>query len=101
MNYRLNKFYTSASGSLRCAATDGDSIWFLPNEPKRFEGLSRYNEGDSVQLRPEGVDTLELRCQWLHHAAETRDFVIERLGFGEVTYRGGSGMPARTGRSRR
>ena len=102
-------FYISASGSLRCAASDGDSIWFMPNDPKCFEGLSRrggrYNKGDCVQLRFEGVDTLELHYQGLHqslhYAADERDFVISRLGFGEVTYGGGSGMLARTGTGRR
>jgi hypothetical protein len=109
MRYRLIKgtfrlFYTSAAGSLRCAAPDGDSIWFQANEPARFDGLSRrgvrLNKGGSVQLRFEGVDTLELHYQGLHqslaHAASARDFAIGQLGFGDVTYGGGSGMLART-----
>lgn len=38
MRYRLVKgcfrlFYTVASGSVRGAQPDGDSIWFEPNEP--------------------------------------------------------------------
>jgi len=109
MMYRLVKgtfrlFYTSASGSLRSGAPDGDSIWFRPNNPKRFDGLGRrkvrYNKGDCVQLRFEGVDALELHYQGLHQrladAAASRDLIIEKLGFGEVTYGGGSGMLART-----
>jgi len=109
MKYRLVKgtfrlFYTSSSGSLRCAAPDGDSLWFMPKNPARFDGLSkrgvRYNKGNCVQLRFEGVDALELHYQGLHQslpqASSSRDLVIEHLGFGDVTYGGGSGMLART-----
>jgi len=109
MRYRLIKgtfrlFYTTASGSLRSSAPEGDSVWFKPNEPARFDVLSRrgvrYNKGSCVQLRFEGADTLELHYQGLHqnlpHATEARGFVIRKLGIGDVSYGGDSGMLART-----
>ncbi len=109
MRYRLVKgrfrlFYTTSTGSTRSAAPDGDSIWFEPNEPKRFDGLSTravgFNQGGFAQLRFEGVDALELHFEGKHQclaqANAARDFAVEHLGFDDVTYGGGSGMLART-----
>lgn len=105
MRYRLVKggfrlFYDTPTGS----APDGDSIWFEPKEPKRFEDLSsrgvRFNAGGCAELRFEGVNALELHLEGKHQslaqANSARDFVVAHLGFDNVTYAGGSGMLART-----
>ena len=75
---------------------DGDSFWFKPNDIAKHESLNNrkiiYNGGDSVQLRFEGIDALELHYRGFHQnidlAVKARDYVLEEAGFTDIEYSG-------------
>ncbi|MCL4250575.1 MAG: lamin tail domain-containing protein [Anaerolineae bacterium] len=76
---------------------DGDTVKFLPDNRLLVETLPRdsgvgpdFNRSGIISLRFEAVDALELHFGGSHQnmqwAEAARDFLLERMGFGLVTY---------------
>ena len=73
---------------------DGDTLRFKPDNPLLANGLAgrspNFNGRGNVAVRFEGIDTLETHFDGMHqHTAlgeAARDFLLEQMGFGEVTY---------------
>lgn len=79
---------------------DGDTLKFRPDNPGTAEVLWRpglpqpaFNEHGMINLRFEGLDALEThfagRHQNLGAATSSRDFLLARAGFGNVTFNPG------------
>jgi endonuclease YncB( thermonuclease family) len=77
---------------------DGDSVRFIADDPSHYSQLKRNNKirlskrDNSVQLRLEGIDAPELHYG---NAAQptgdtARDWLLGKLGFSHVTYKGDS-----------
>jgi len=70
---------------------DGDSIWFLPDNPRLLEDIAgrsaELNAGGFAQLRIEGIDALELHYKSNSNHQSTaptvaaRDHLLEQAGF--------------------
>lgn len=75
---------------------DGDSIHFKPSDRSLLDQLEQLGRAyklskiDSVQLRFEGIDALELHYESTHQprplADEARDFLTGQLGLNPVSY---------------
>ena len=82
---------------------DGDSAWFKPDNSKLLENIgfrsADFNKGGFAQLRFESIDALELHFPGSDHqlkdsAVAARDFLLDELGFKEVTYAPSDDIPA-------
>ena len=96
------------TGTLRGFQPDGDSMQFEPNNPKLLDGLTKLQQPyrltaiNSVQLRFEGMDALELHFnptkggpsthQPRPLADDSRDYLTARLGLDPVNYDSGRGL---------
>ena len=69
---------------------DGDSVWFLPDNPELLRNIggrsAKLNGGGFVQLRFEGIDALELHYPGSNHqlkkpTVDARDYLLKNLGF--------------------
>lgn len=97
MAYRLikGKFHLYYQGKRKVGAQpDGDSLWFEASQPKLLEDVggrdAKLNGGGFAQLRFEGIDCLETHFSHSHQNTErglaARDFTLDAVGFGDVTY---------------
>ena len=75
---------------------DGDSIRFIPDDRERLSSLpgmrpGALKEGQSVQLRFQGIDSPELHYTGgtqQPFGAQARNRLLDRMGFGAVIYSG-------------
>ena len=98
MSYRLieGKFVLGygRADDTRASQPDGDSIWFRANDPEKWKGIGTrapvLSAGETVQLRLDGIDALELHFRGGHQrldlAVAARDELIRKIGFREVVY---------------
>ena len=78
---------------------DGDTIKFKPHTRSLVEALPRngrppkFTQTGITTIRFEGIDTLETHFQGTHQhetlALEARDVLLEKMGFGAVTFHEG------------
>ena len=99
MSYRLIKgeFHIfSPDNPKQGPEPDGDTIKFKPDNPQLVELLvsdghaPAFNKSQMVNIRFEGIDALELHFegafQNMEWALKARDFLLDRMGFGKVTF---------------
>jgi endonuclease YncB( thermonuclease family) len=99
MPYRLIKgeFHIhTASNPKQGPEPDGDTLKFKPDSPQLVELLTRsghspaFNKAKMINLRLEGIDALELHYedtfQNMEWAEEARDFLLARMGFGNIEF---------------
>jgi hypothetical protein len=81
---------------------DGDSVWFEPDQPALLSNLAGrsadFNRAGFAQLRFEGIDALELHYPGGDHqhagaATAARDLLLQRMGFGQITYAPNDDIP--------
>ncbi|MCP4348129.1 MAG: hypothetical protein GY795_21715 [Desulfobacterales bacterium] len=100
MSYKLIKgeFHIFYSNNPRQGPEpDGDTLKFLPDDPKLVESLHRpgsavpnFNNHKMINIRFEGIDALELHFNDMHQNLElaeaARNFVLKEAGFDEVKF---------------
>lgn len=87
--------YKNSANRTQGSKPDGDSIWFKPEKPAHLASIGGrepdYNQGELVNLRLESIDALELHFGGSHQqpsgALQSRDYLLETLGFSSVYYK--------------